>query len=134
MPIDIASPAETRAVRRIVEDVVGCKWTLHVLAQVRHGVQRPGRLVRTAEGLTTKVLNERLAKLVRYGVLEKRTYAEIPPRVEYHLTPLGERLNGVLDAIDALQRDVDAGQLAATPPCRPRRATHRASPSHSGQA
>lgn len=58
-------------ITEIVENVVGCKWTLHVLAQVRGGVTRPGRLVRTAEGLTTKVLNERLAKLVRYGVLEK---------------------------------------------------------------
>lgn len=97
------------SIRRIVEDVVGCKWTLHVLAQVRAGVNRPGALVRTAEGLTTKVLNERLSKLVRYGVLEKHAFPEVPPRVEYRLTPLGERLNGVLDAIDALQDEVDRG-------------------------
>ncbi len=101
--------AAPRDIRRIVEDVVGCKWTLHVLAQVRAGINRPGRLVRTAEGLTTKVLNERLAKLVRYGVLEKVSHAEIPPRVEYHLTPLGMRLNGILDAIDSLQREIDEG-------------------------
>lgn len=99
-------------IRRIVEDVVGCKWTLHVLAQVRAGINRPGKLVRTAEGLTTKVLNERLSKLVRYGVLTKESYAELPPRVEYHLTDLGKRLNGVLDAIDALQRDLDEDRLA----------------------
>jgi DNA-binding HxlR family transcriptional regulator len=97
------------SIRRIVEDVVGCKWTLHVLAQVRAGVNRPGALVRTADGLTTKVLNERLAKLVRYGVLAKQSFPEVPPRVEYHLTPFGERLNGVLDAIDALQDEVDRG-------------------------
>ena len=88
-----------------------CKWTLHVLSQIRGGVTRPGQLVRTAEGLTTKVLNERLSKLVRYGVLEKISYPEIPPRVEYHLTPLGSRLNGVLDAIEALQEDVDRGRI-----------------------
>lgn len=99
-------PSESR-VRQIVEDVVGCKWTLHVLAQVRAGINRPGQLVRTADGLTTKVLNERLAKLVRYGVLEKTSYPEVPPRVEYSLTPLGVRLGVVLDAIDALQRDLD---------------------------
>ena len=99
--------ARAPSIRRIVEDVVGCKWTLHVLAQVRGGVNRPGALVRTAEGLTTKVLNERLSKLVRYGVLEKQSFPEVPPRVEYRLTPLGERLNGVLDAIAALQDDVD---------------------------
>ena len=108
----VAATGRAPSIRRIVEDVVGCKWTLHVLAQVRAGVNRPGALVRTAEGLTTKVLNERLSKLVRYGVLEKRSFPEVPPRVEYRLTALGERLNGVLDAIETLQDDVDrAGPL-----------------------
>ena len=114
MPIDAATRLRaTRtppSIRRIVEDDVGCKWTLHVLAQVRGGVNRPGALVRTAPGLTAKVLNERLSKLVRYGVLEKQSFPEVPPRVEYRLTPLGERLNGVLDAIAGLQDDVDAGR------------------------
>lgn len=105
----VRARAKAPSIRRIVEDVVGCKWTLHVLAQVRAGVNRPGALVRTAEGLTTKVLNERLSKLVRYGVLEKQAFPEVPPRVEYRLTPMGERLNGVLDAIQALQDDVDRG-------------------------
>lgn len=111
MSIDASATLRTSkkppSIRRIVEDVVGCKWTLHVLAQIRGGVNRPGALVRTAEGLTTKVLNERLSKLVRYGVLEKQSFPEVPPRVEYRLTPMGERLNGVLDAIAALQDDVD---------------------------
>jgi DNA-binding HxlR family transcriptional regulator len=106
----VPAPRGAPSIRRIVEDVVGCKWTLHVLAQVRAGVNRPGALVRTAEGLTTKVLNERLSKLVRYGVLEKHAFPEVPPRVEYRLTPLGERLNGVLDAIDALQDEVDGSR------------------------
>ena len=94
------SPSSPRlTIRRMVEDVVGCKWTLHVLAQVRAGVNRPGQLVRSAEGLTTKVLNERLVKLVRYGVLERHAYPEIPPRVEYQLTELGRTLTAPLDAL-----------------------------------
>ncbi len=101
------------SVRAIVEDVVGCKWTLHVLQQVRAGVHRPGALVRTTDGLTRKVLYERLAKLVRYGVLAREAYPEVPPRVEYRLTPFGERLNTVLDAIDALQQDLDGTALIA---------------------
>jgi DNA-binding HxlR family transcriptional regulator len=44
---------------------------------------------------------------LRYGVLEKHAFPEVPPRVEYRLTPLGERLNVVLDAIDKLQDEVD---------------------------
>lgn len=107
------APSGAPTISEIVEDVVGCKWTLHVLAQVRAGVTRPGRLVRTAPGLTTKVLNERLSKLVRHGVLRKISYPEIPPRVEYQLTTLGSRLNVVLDAIASLQNDVDRGLVPA---------------------
>lgn len=99
------------SINEIVENVVGCKWTLHVLAHVRGGVTRPGQLVRSAPGLTTKVLNERLRKLVRYGVLEKTVFPEVPPHVEYRLTPLGTRLNAVLDAIASLQKDLDRGRL-----------------------
>jgi DNA-binding HxlR family transcriptional regulator len=105
--------ARNASINEIVEDVIGCKWTLHVLGQVRAGVRRPGQLVRTADGLTTKVLNERLSKLVRYGVLEKVSYPEVPPRVEYHLTPLGARMNTILDAIASLQDDVDSGRVDA---------------------
>jgi DNA-binding HxlR family transcriptional regulator len=110
MSRDRAARQSAPSVATIVENVVGCKWTLHVLAQVRAGVNRPGRLVRSAEGLTTKVLNERLTKLVRFGVLEKVSYPEVPPRVEYHLTPLGQRLNRVLDAIAELQDERDGSR------------------------
>ena len=98
------------SVAEIVESCIGCKWTLHVLGQIRKGVRRPGALVRSADGLTTKVLNERLRKLVRFDVLERVSYAEVPPRVEYRLTPLGRRFVKLLDEIERLQRDVDAGQ------------------------
>ena len=100
-----------RSVSDVVENVLGCKWTLHVLAQIRKGVNRPGQLVRSADGLTTKVLNERLAKLVRFGILDKRSFAEIPPRVEYRITAFGRRLNRVLDEVQALQNDVDRDRV-----------------------
>lgn len=91
------------SVTEIVEQCLGCKWTLHVLAQIRQGINRPGRLERTAEGLTTKVLNERLAKLVRFGVIEKESYPEVPPRVEYRLTDFGKEFVAVLDQLERLQ-------------------------------
>ena len=108
-PPDAPSPALPEGapdVAEIFESCLGCKWTLHVLGQVRRGVTRPGALVRTADGLTAKVLNERLAKLVRFGVLEKTSYAEVPPRVEYDFTRFGEKFLRVLDQIDELRRDV----------------------------
>ena len=85
----------------IIEGCLGCKWTLHVLGQIQLGVNRPGAIERSAEGLTAKVLTERLVKLVGFRILEKRTFAESPPRVEYHLTPFGER---IAEAIGGLER------------------------------
>jgi DNA-binding HxlR family transcriptional regulator len=86
----------------MVEDVVGCKWSLTVLGLVREGVRRPGAMEHAVPGLSAKVLNERLRKLTRYGILEKRSYPEIPPRVEYSLTAFGERFAGILDQIRRL--------------------------------
>ncbi|HXG24214.1 MAG TPA: helix-turn-helix domain-containing protein [Chthonomonadales bacterium] len=97
-----ASPS----VSKMVEDIVGCKWSLEILALVRRGVNRPGSIVRAVEGLTTKVMNERLAKMVRYGIIERIAYPEIPPRVEYHLTAFGNRFIKILDAIEELERSL----------------------------
>ena len=100
-PAGVAPPP----VEKIVEGCLGCKWTMHVLAQVRTGVRRPGALERSAPGLTAKVLNERLVKLVGFGLLERRAFAEIPPRVEYFLTPFGERFVLVLDQLEQLRAE-----------------------------
>ena len=89
----------------ILQNVLGCKWTLHILAEVRNGVRRPGELVRSADGLTTKVLNERLVKLVRFGILDKTSYPKVPPRVEYELTQFGQRFSTLLDEVERLQSD-----------------------------
>ena len=64
------------SVAQIFEKCVGCKWTLHILAQIRSGIVRPGQLERTAEGLTTKVLNQRLAKLSRFGIVQRQSFAD----------------------------------------------------------
>lgn len=98
-------------VEHIVENCLGCKWTLAVLDRIRAGVCRPGRLERSVPGLTTKVLNERLAKLVRFGLIDRRSFPEIPPRVEYRLTPFGRRLVRILDSVERLRDDVSSGRL-----------------------
>lgn len=91
----------------MVEDIVGCKWSLAVLGAVRAGVCRPGAMEHSIDGLSKKVLNERLSKLVRFGILEKQVFAEVPPRVEYRFTAFGNRFLTVLDGIDALQHEFD---------------------------
>ena len=92
----------------MVENVIKCKWSLTVFRLVREGTNRPGAMKRAVPGLTTKVLNERLRKFVRFGVFQREEFAELPPRVEYSLTPFGQRFAGVLDAVDALQKELPA--------------------------
>jgi DNA-binding HxlR family transcriptional regulator len=62
---------------------------------------------RELPGLTTKVLNERLRKFVRFGVLARHAFPETPPRVEYKLTPFGERFARILEMIEELEVERD---------------------------
>ncbi|NJO77359.1 MAG: helix-turn-helix transcriptional regulator [Cyanobacteria bacterium RM1_2_2] len=96
------------------EDCLGCKWTIHLLAQIRCGINRPSTLVKTKKGLTTKVLNECLARLIQYGIVEKTTYLELPPRVEYHLTPFGQEFVEILDRMEALQEQFKSNSDPST--------------------
>jgi DNA-binding HxlR family transcriptional regulator len=88
----------------MVEDIIGCKWSLSVLDLVSRGVARPGAMQRSIDGLSTKVLNERLRKLLRYGLIERQVFAEVPPHVEYRLTAFGRRFERVLEHIRSLER------------------------------
>jgi DNA-binding HxlR family transcriptional regulator len=98
------SPPERAA--RMVETIYRCKWSLTVYGLLASGVQRPGEMVRCVEGLTKKVLNECLRKNVGFGILERRAYPEIPPRVEYTFTPFGRRFVRVLDDLEDLQKEL----------------------------
>jgi len=93
---------EPSATALMAESMVGCKWSLHVLGEIRRGVRRPGALERSAAGLTRKVLTERLRKMERFGIIERRSFPVIPPHVEYHLTTFGRKFSKVLDAIHRL--------------------------------
>ncbi len=103
----VAPKAPAAPVSQMVEEVVGCKWSVTVLALVTSGVSRPGAMQRRVRGLTAKVLNERLKKLLRFGIIERQIYAEVPPRVEYRLTTFGKRFNTVIDHIAAIEQDRD---------------------------
>jgi len=106
----VADVTDKPTVAAMVESIIGCKWSLHVLACVRRGVNRPGAIERAAPGLTAKVLSERLDKMIRFGILSKTAFPEVPPRVEYSFTPFGERFLAIVDEVEKLQRDRTPGR------------------------
>lgn len=91
---------------RMVETIYGCKWSLTVYQLLANGINRPGEMVRCVEGLSTKVLNACLRKNVQFGILERVSFNEVPPRVEYKVTPFGTKFMRVLDEIEKLQIDI----------------------------
>ena len=95
----------------MLESIVGCNWSLRLLDHLERGVRRPGELRRSAEGLSTKVLNERLRKFVLFGIVDRTEYPEVPPRIEYDLTALGLRFLRILAEVRRLQAELDAGEL-----------------------
>ncbi|MEZ5977423.1 MAG: helix-turn-helix domain-containing protein [Planctomycetota bacterium] len=96
------------SVARIVEEVVGCKWAVGILDLLTQEPRRPSRIERELPGLSAKVMNERLAKLQRFGLVSRTARGDGPPfEVEYALTDLGSRFNAILDEVRRLQGEID---------------------------
>ncbi|WP_219904407.1 winged helix-turn-helix transcriptional regulator [Stenomitos frigidus] len=100
-------PDHETSAAAMLEYIVGCKWSIRILTLIRQGVERPGAITRSIDGLTTKVQGDCLNKMVSFGILERIAYAEIPPRVEYKLTHFGQRFVSILDAVSELQHEID---------------------------
>lgn len=94
--------SRSRSSYQKLEDVIGCKWSVSVLTHVGKGIHRPGELERAIEGISTKVLSERFRKLVEYGLLDKKSFNELPPRTEYYLTEKGSKVVEIIGQIKAL--------------------------------
>ncbi len=92
----------------MVETIYGCKWSLTVYQLLASGINRPGEMVRSVEGLTTKVLNECLRRNAKFGILERVSYNEVPPRVEYKVTRFGAKFIRVLDELEKLQGEIES--------------------------
>jgi len=96
-----------------LEDVVGCKWSTGVVAAIGAGVRRPGELERYIPGISTKVLNERLRKLLAFGLITRKEFPGLPAHVEYNLTPAGKKLAKILAQLRDLNEAHTAGQSNA---------------------
>ncbi len=92
-------------VTEVFEKCLGCRYMVALLRRIEQGIQRPGQLEKAVDGMTAKVLSERLKRLVEHGVVEKTSYPEIPPRVEYTLSTFGHRLLEIIDEVDVLHQE-----------------------------
>ena len=94
-------------VSAMLENIVGCKWSVRVMQLIRQDINRPGEMQRKTPGLSTKVLNERLNKLMRFGILAQTIYPVTLPPVEYTLPSFGKRFSVLLDEVEALQKEIE---------------------------
>ncbi len=110
-----SSPQEgsSISVGSMVESIIGCKWSVRLLRLIADGCNRPSALLRASPGLSTKVMNERLRKMARFGIVQRAVFGEKPPvQVEYELMAFGRRFMGILDEVRRLQEAVDNGTIS----------------------
>ena len=88
-----ACPVETTLM------LIGSKWTVLILRDLIPGTKRFGELRRSIGSVSQKVLTAQLRDMEVCGLVDRRVYAEVPPRVEYSLTELGRSLRPILDAM-----------------------------------
>ena len=81
-------------------DVIGGKWKGMVLYRLLDGAARFNELRRITRGITQRVLTTQLRELERDGVISRRVYPEVPPRVEYRLTEFGRSLGPVFTLLE----------------------------------
>jgi DNA-binding HxlR family transcriptional regulator len=92
---------DERCPTRLVLDRIADKWTMLIVGRLANGKCRFGALQREICGISPKVLTQKLRELERDGIITRRVYASVPPKVEYSLTTLGQTLIGLLGAITA---------------------------------
>ena len=90
--------------------VIGGRWKVLILQDLFTGTRRFSEIHRAVHGITQKMLAQQLREMERHGIVNRLVYAEVPPKVEYSLTPLGKSLWPVLMAMHQWGLE----QLAAT--------------------
>lgn len=101
-------------------DVIGGKWKPLIVHSLLGGTLRFGELRRRLPGVTQQMLTLQLRELERDGVVHRQVYAQVPPKVEYSLTELGQHLDDVVASMTTwgkryLQQEAPADPAVATP-------------------
>jgi DNA-binding HxlR family transcriptional regulator len=85
--------------------IVGDFWMLLIVRSLLTGPKRFNELAESLHGISRRTLTQKLQKAEAEGLVERREYAEAPPRVEYKLTPRGKKIRAIIKAVEAFSRD-----------------------------
>lgn len=85
--------------------MISDKWKVLIICKLRRGTMRFNVLKRELQGVTQRVLTHQLRELESDGLVNRKVYAEVPPRVEYSLTNLGQTLVPVLEELENWAKD-----------------------------
>ncbi|WP_407682314.1 winged helix-turn-helix transcriptional regulator [Pseudocalidococcus azoricus] len=91
--------SELKCPIQYVMDVLDSKWSIMILRELFSQSRRTHELQTALVGISTKTLTQTLRKLEAHGLVERTVYAEVPPRVEYSITPKGWQLQPVMFAL-----------------------------------
>ena len=89
----------------ITLQLIGDKWKVLIIRDLLEGTKRFNELMRSVEGITQKVLTSHLRAMEAAGLVNRKVYPEVPPKVDYSLTETGLSLKPVLDAMVAWGTD-----------------------------
>lgn len=103
----VVDDSDTCAIVRETLERMGDKWTLLVVLGLSEGPQRFNALQRTVVGISHRMLSVTLRRLERDGMVARTAYPEVPPRVEYSLTPLGSSFIGPAMGVTQWALDAD---------------------------
>lgn len=101
MPDPRANPFNASCPSQDILALIGGKWSMLLLCILAEGPVRTGELARRAGGISQKMLTQTLRELERHGIVQRRDHGEVPPRVDYSLTPLGRSLSGLVRQIES---------------------------------
>ena len=109
---EIRALAESRPFQKMLGRLSN-KWNVLIIRRLSGRRMRPSTLRREIGNISPKVLTQTLRELESYGLIERVVFPVIPPRVEYHLTPMGDSLVVALDALRDWAMDNNAGVESA---------------------
>ena len=87
--------------------IIANKWKILILRDLLTGTRRYSELQKSVNGISAKVLTSNLKELERDGIISRKVYPEVPPRVEYSMTKKGMELQGILDIMKSFGEKYD---------------------------